>query len=60
MKTVWVVYRLRGELYSMWCERDRLPLFELLYVSEFASDEWWEKVKNSRRHDTIEGRVRGD
>lgn len=60
MKTVWIVYRLRGELYSMWCERDKLSLFELLYVSEYISEEWWEKVKNSRRHDAIEGRVHED
>ncbi len=55
---VWAVYKERGELYSMWCTLEVLEkLKEVQYWKDVPSDYWWNRVKESRRKDPIEGKV---
>lgn len=58
MSNAWIVYVKNQEMYSMWINLlDVYKIKNVIFVSEKPSEEMWAKVKHSRKHDPIAGRV---
>lgn len=58
MNQVWVVYSKNQELYSLWINSaDITRISNIVYVAAKPNEEMWAKVKHSRKHDPIEGKV---